>query len=239
MIKEKFPTSDEILEYILAQGGDVPRRDIAKAFLIKGEDRRALKDVLKQMVEAGTLEARGKTYQAPELNIFTVVEFLGANEEGDLLGCVIEEEHEHFETSVFLEFSTVGAAKRLEAGQKFISKLRFEGPHLYALCLRPVQETARALAGILRKDRQSFLLEPLDRKDRNLYAVDAASVKKLQAGVGDFVTATFDQGKERTRIVMLDEVVSKAEELTTHLSRLAIHRFDLPQHFPLVDLQVA
>jgi ribonuclease R len=239
MTKTKFPTSDEILEYILAQGGYVARREIAKAFLIKGEDRRVLKDLLKQMVAAGTLEAKGKTYQAPELNTFTIVEFLAANEDGDLLGCIIEEEHERFKTSVILEFPTVEATKRLEPGQKFMAKLRFAGPHLYALCLRRVQDTARALAGILRKDRQHFLLEPLDRKDRNLYAVDAASVKNLQAGVGDFITARFDQSKDRSKIVLLEEVVTKAEELTTHLSRLAIHRFDLPQHFSQDALQEA
>jgi ribonuclease R len=239
MTKTKFPTPDEILEYILAQGGYVARREIAKAFLIKGEDRRVLKDLLKQMVTAGTLEAKGKTYQAPELNTFTIVEFLAANEDGDLLGCIIEEEHERFKTSVILEFSTVEATKRLEPGQKFMAKLRFAGPHLYALCLRRVQDTARALAGILRKDRQHFLLEPLDRKDRNLYAVDTASVKNLQAGVGDFVTARFDQSKDRSKVVLLEEVVTKAEELTTHLSRLAIHRFDLPQHFSQDALQEA
>lgn len=59
---KKIPSSLEIIAYIQSQNGFVLRRDIARAFHVKGPDRRRLKEVLMDLVAKHTLQRRGKSY---------------------------------------------------------------------------------------------------------------------------------------------------------------------------------
>ncbi|MDD9923685.1 MAG: ribonuclease R, partial [Boseongicola sp.] len=62
----RIPSKDEILDWISNNPTLTSKRDIAKAFGIKGSDRIDLKRLLKELEAEGHLEKRRKTYRDPE-----------------------------------------------------------------------------------------------------------------------------------------------------------------------------
>ena len=61
-----FPSKEKILEFIRSSPNEVGKREIARAFKIKGQDRIALKKVLKELTADGLLEkGHGKSLQDP------------------------------------------------------------------------------------------------------------------------------------------------------------------------------
>ena len=63
----QMPTKKDILDWISAHPTLTGKRDIAKAFHIKGATRIDLKRLLKELEEEGYLEKRKKTYRDPEI----------------------------------------------------------------------------------------------------------------------------------------------------------------------------
>ena len=62
----RIPSKDEILAWISDNPALTSKRDIAKAFGIKGSDRIELKRILKELESEGHLEKRRKTYRDPD-----------------------------------------------------------------------------------------------------------------------------------------------------------------------------
>ena len=51
-----FPTKDEVLTYVRESPTPVGKREIARAFAIKGADRQRLKALLKELKAEGALD---------------------------------------------------------------------------------------------------------------------------------------------------------------------------------------
>ena len=62
----RIPSKDEILEWITRNPTLTAKRDIAKAFGLKGSDRIDLKRLLKELEAEGHLAKRRKTYRDPD-----------------------------------------------------------------------------------------------------------------------------------------------------------------------------
>ena len=62
----RLPTKAEVLDWIEQNPTLTAKRDIAKAFGIKGAARIDLKRLLKELAEDGHLEKRRKTYRDPD-----------------------------------------------------------------------------------------------------------------------------------------------------------------------------
>lgn len=232
MTKSALPPQGDLLEYILAQGGYVARRDIARAFRIKGVERRLLKDFLKSLVEQGVLETQGKSYRARELKEFVVVEVLDPNNEGDLLGCVIEEGHPHFEETVILRPPAVQRISFLKKGDKWLVKLVFIERHLEGSLVRRIEAQPRSMVGILKQEAIQWYLAPLDKKERSLYLMDPLSVKEKAAQSGDLVEVSLEKDPSHPhKIGRVQEILARQDHIAKHLSMIPIHQFDLPYIF--------
>ena len=84
---EDFPDTAEILRYIQESPTPVDKRDIARAFNLKGAQRRRLREVLADLQEAGKLADKGKKKLAPpdrRLPPVGVVEVSDIDEDGEL-----------------------------------------------------------------------------------------------------------------------------------------------------------
>ena len=81
-----LPSREDLLAYIREHPGRISRRDIARAFRIKGGDRTWLRETLKDLEASGALEREGKRVRAPEsLPEVTVVEIAGRDTDGEIL----------------------------------------------------------------------------------------------------------------------------------------------------------
>lgn len=230
--KTKIPSESEVVDYVQSQNGFVLRRDIARAFQIKGPDRRRLKEVLMALVAQHALERRGKSYRVKVESDLTVIEILGLNEEGNFIGCVIEENHHNFEENVHLILPTPSLEKQLHNGDRWAAKLQIVDDHLEATLLRRFVVEPKGTLGLLQQDGNRILLAPLERKDRELYLVDPASCDRFSANVGDLVEASLEKvARERFKVAHVLKVLSPKQDLVHHLSHMAIHRYDLEIEF--------
>lgn len=87
----RIPSKAEILDWISANPTHTSKRDIAKAFGIKGADRIDLKRILKELEAEGHLQKRKKTYRDPDqLPPVTVLQVKAPDADGDLYGRPLE-----------------------------------------------------------------------------------------------------------------------------------------------------
>ena len=83
-----IPTRDEILKFIAEHEGETTKRDIAKAFNIKGADRIPLKRLLREMAAEGLLGGSRKEAACvgkATCPAFLSCEVTGRNKEGYLV----------------------------------------------------------------------------------------------------------------------------------------------------------
>ena len=87
----RIPSKDEILGWIADNPGLSAKRDIAKAFGIKGAERIELKRILKDLEGEGTLERRRKSYRDAEaLPPVSVLMILPVDNNGDQFARALE-----------------------------------------------------------------------------------------------------------------------------------------------------
>ena len=87
-----IPTKDQIRQWIAENPGLVAKRDIAKAFGIRGDAKIDLKRLLREMEEEGALEKKARRFREPgSLPPVAVLQVLAPDRQGDLFAVPLEE----------------------------------------------------------------------------------------------------------------------------------------------------
>ena len=87
MAKGRVPTRDELLAFIKESATPVGKREIARAYGLKGDQRIELKELLRDLRDTGDIAAdRAKTFKDPQaLTDITVLEITRIDGDGHLL----------------------------------------------------------------------------------------------------------------------------------------------------------
>src|SRR5438067_2231509 len=86
-----LPSEAQIVEFIGTAEGRVGKREISRAFGIKGNDRIALKQLLKRLESEGKLARKArKLTDATRLPPVAVLEIVGSDEDGELIAIPVE-----------------------------------------------------------------------------------------------------------------------------------------------------
>jgi len=237
----KLPTKTDILDWIAANPTLTSKRDIAKAFGIKGAARIDLKRILKELESEGHLEKRKKTYRDPDrLPPVTVLQMKAPDENGDLFAQPLEWHGEGIEPTVlFLPRATDPA---LGEGDRILARLQVvhEADHNYeARLIRRIGASPRKVVGIFRKGHEGGRILPIDKgsdkewtvaPDATHGAKDGELVEAEQAG-----PRATRMGLPKARIVerLGDPSEPKA------VSLIAIHQHGIPDDFPPKVLEEA
>src|SRR3546814_5662761 len=82
-----LPGKDEVLRFIQDTPGRVSKREIARAFGVKGDDRVELKPILQEMAREGMIDRgrRKEVRQAGALPNVLMIEITGPDVDGELL----------------------------------------------------------------------------------------------------------------------------------------------------------
>ena len=229
----RIPTRDEILEWISNNPTLTSKRDIAKAFGIKGSDRIELKRVLRDLEADGHLEKRRKTYRDPDrLPPVSVLLVTGPNRDGDLFARPLEWQGEGPEPVVLVIPRESDPA--LGEGDRILARVTLvtAEDHAYeARLIRRIGTNPRKILGVFRKSAEGGRILPIDKGvDREWRvapgathgAKDGELVEAEQSGPKDRM------GLPRARIVtrLGDPSQPKA------VSLIAIHQHGIPDDFP-------
>ncbi|TMV66915.1 ribonuclease R, partial [Thioclava sp. BHET1] len=161
----QLPTKADILQWIADHPGATAKRDIARAFGIKGAARIELKRMLKELESEGQLEKRKKSYRDPDaLPPVTVLQVLAPDENGDLFVKPLEWEGRAPAPRIL--FLPRKADAPLGEGDRILGRLnRVDGEDYgyEARLIRKIGYNPQKILGIFRKDAEGGRLVPIDK----------------------------------------------------------------------------
>ncbi|HEX7760731.1 MAG TPA: ribonuclease R, partial [Caulobacteraceae bacterium] len=227
-----LPDREALLAFI-RQAGETDKAAIARAFGLKGADRRALRDLMKELETSGALGRRGRKGVAeagalPPVGVADVVE---RDTDGEL----------------FVRLTKAGedmplirlAPDRLEAaagapglGDRLLVRFdRLETGETEARIIKRLGQSAHRILGVIRKSNREIRVEPVDRKTKEsllLNPVEAANLRD-----GDLVLAQVGGAAERRygpKRGKVLEVVGREDDPRA-ASLIAIHTHGIPTGF--------
>ncbi len=229
----KLPTKADILDWIAANPTLTAKRDIAKAFGIKGAARIDLKRLLKELEAEGHLEKRKKTYRDPDrLPPVSVLQVQEPTLDGDLFARALEWHGEGVEPIILVIPRASDPA--LGEGDRILARLQVvhQEDHNYeARLIRRIGSNPRKVVGVFAQGSEGGRIKPIDKgsdkewmvaADATGGAKDGELVEAEQAGPKGRM------GLPRARIVerLGDPSAPRA------VSLIAIHQHGIPDDFP-------
>ncbi|MCA0301212.1 MAG: ribonuclease R [Proteobacteria bacterium] len=243
MAKGRVPTRDELLAFIRESATPVGKREIARAYGLKGDQRIELKELLRDLRDSGDIAAdRAKTFKDPQaLTDIAVLEIVSVDDDGHLLAVPRKHDEE-----------TDGPAPRIEivpqatrgvpapaVGDRVLASLKRRGKATYeARIIRRLGSGARRILGLYEEPpgRGGLgLVTPTDRKLRQSFDIRAADRNDARPGDIVWVEATGTALSRRARVL---EVVGAMSDPRT-VSLISIAANDIPVEFPAAALEEA
>ena len=229
----KMPSKDEILQWISDNPTLTSKRDIARAFGIKGAARIDLKRMLKELEAEGHLQKRKKTYRDPDkLPPVSVLQVEEPTPDGDLMARPMEWQGEGVAPRVMIVARASDPA--LGEGDRILARLSEVAGEVHqyeARLIRRIGTNPLKVLGVFRKRTEGGRIVPIDKGDGKEWEVlgdatggarDGELVEAEQAGPKGRL------GLPRARVVQRlgDPSAPKA------VSLIAIHQHGIPDDFP-------
>ncbi len=231
----KIPTRQDILDWIAEHPSETGRRDLARAFGLKGADRIELKRLLRDLEAEGLLERRKRSYRDHgALPSVAVLEVTGPDAQGDLFARPLERANEGVGARIVVLPAREGPA--LGAGDRILAKLvpsQAEGIDYEARPIRRIgtAASARKVLGIFRRMPEGGRILPIDKGEEKEWAVPPDAMQGARDG--ELVEAEQSGplnrlGLPRARIVarLGDPGAPRA------VSLIAIRQHGIPDVFP-------
>ncbi|HEX5380360.1 MAG TPA: ribonuclease R [Phenylobacterium sp.] len=225
-----LPDRETLIRFI-REAGETDKAEIARAFGLKGADRKALREMLKELESSGALGKRGRRGLAeagavPPVGVADVVE---RDTDGELLVRLTKGEDAPLVRLAPDRAEAVGPAPGL--GDRLLVRFeRLESGELEARLIKRIGASAHKILGVVRKARRETRVEPVDRKSKESLVIPEAESGDLRDG--DLVLAQVGlsearYGPKRGKIL---EVVGR-EDQPRAASLIAIHSHGIPTGF--------
>jgi ribonuclease R len=222
--KQSLPTEADVAAFIANAPGKVAKRDVARAFGVKGKDKLALKAMLKSLRPAKTA-ANG----LPPLVELEVVEI---DTDGEAFGKPLLWNEGRAGAPPVLPL--VGAKAAPGVGDRVLAKIEpYVGTASYthqARIIRDLAKDAPRVVGIFRKTSTGGRIVPSGKKERDDIVVQRGD--EGDAKDGELVVAELTRHRGRGLAqARVRETLGSAED-PRNTSLIAIHTHGIPDHFP-------
>lgn len=229
---DQLPTKTQILDWIAAHPGLTAKRDIAKAFNVKGAARIDLKRLLKELEAEGHLDKRRRGYRdAEKLPPVTVLHILPPDRDGDIFARPLEWQGEGAEPRIL--FNPRKADDPVAAGDRILARVNpveHQDHHYEARLIRKIGTNPHRILGIFRKATEGGRIVPIDKGGEQEWRVRAGETQGAQDGelVEAEQAGPKRLGLPQARIIdrLGDPSAPKA------VSLIAIHQHGIPDDFP-------
>ena len=230
-LPQGLPDRETLIAY-LREHGEAAKGDMARAFGLKGADRRALREMLKTLEEEGALGRRGKKgfVEAGALPAVGVVDVVERDADGDLYVRLTQAGDDA--PNVWLApggHEVIAGAPGL--GDRFLVRfVRLEDGVHEAQVIKRLGQSAHKILGVIRKSHREVRVEPVDRRTRETLVLTDPSARDLRDG--DLVLAQVGTSAERygPKRGKLLEVIGR-EDQPRAASLIAIHTHGIPTGF--------
>jgi ribonuclease R len=231
----QIPTKEQITDWLAAHPGASSKRDIAKAFGIKGAERIELKRLLKELEAEGGYERRRGAVAAPDtdkLPPVTVLAMLAPDASGDQFAEPLEWQGSGPAPRVL--YVPARSDAPLAAGDRFLARMTEvagEGYGWEARLIRRFGEAAHRVVGVFRKTAEGGRISPIDKGSEREWRVPPGAT--LEARDGELVEAELAGPKGRMGLPAARIVARLGDPSAPRaVSLIAIHQHGIPDDFP-------
>lgn len=240
-----FPSKEDVLKFIESSSSEVTKREIARAFNIRGDDRIALKRLLREMREEGLFGKRRnrRLHKIGKLPPVAVVEIREIDIDGETIARPVEwplDANDSTPPPTILMAPSRGPTGALGIGDRVLARLKPVGDGQYeGTALRRVEADRREVLGVIQIRGSTVKIIQTEKKARRELTVDTEDTQG--ATHGELVLAELLPGRRgrmgpgRARV---KERLGRGDEPRS-ASLIAIHTHDIPHEFDAATLAEA
>jgi ribonuclease R len=221
-----LPTRQQIVDFITSSDTSAGKREIARAFGLHGNDKIALKALLKDMADEGLIDgAPGRAFHKmgglPKVTVLRIADI-----EGDTVWAVPERwEGEGVPIPRLRVRERVGKGSALGVGDRILARTEEAGKGWIAHPMKKLERGEETMLGVLREEGGKLWLQGVEKKERRDFMVSDAG----DAKAGDLVLA--EKAGRPPRITA--RVVERLGDpfAARSFSLIAIHKHGIPNVF--------
>ncbi len=237
-----LPSKQEIIDYIRDNPGKAGKRDIARAFGIKGAARTDLKVMLRELQNDNEIaRKRGGFTPKGELPPVGVLLVQKPDEDGDIWATPVAWDDEEGDPPR-IEVPPTRDAKTLGQGDRILAKIIKDDQGYHARVIRKISAGPQTFLGVFRETSEGGRILPVSKKSDKEWQVAKSDVNGAKDGelveVERAPGGKSSLGPKKGRVVerLGDPMAPKA------ISLIAIHEHEIPNEFPdeaLTEAQAA
>lgn len=228
-----------IVDYITETGAPATKRDLARAFNLKGEQRIALKAALKELMESGRLEkTAAKAYAIPNAHNIPAVAVFEITEvtiDGEVYGRPVDNADLEKQLGDPIAIEPKSATQPPVEGDRVLAKLSHgHDGSINARMMRVLgRQRLKLIVGRAIKNKKGWIIEPVDKRARETY--DLPSVPEGLVD-GHLVEVSLqndptNRGAMQRKIARIREIIGHDDDPKA-ISLIAMYENGLNPHFP-------
>ena len=226
-----LPSKEQVLEFIRESPGRVGKREIARAFHVRGDDRAILKQLLKELADEGAIERGRRRGLAPAgtLPPVTVIEITGIDRDGELMARPLSWRGEDEPPRIIMGPERRGAPA-LGIGDRVLARLNASADGIYeARTIKRIAAAPDEVLGVYTTIAGSARIISTDRRRKQDYVV--APGGEGGAERGELVLAEVLPGRRLG--LRQARVIERLGDMSNprSLSLIAIHKHGIPTAF--------
>jgi ribonuclease R len=228
-----LPSRDDVLQWISDNPTKTSKRDIARAFGIKGQARIDLKRLLKELEADGHLEKRRKSFRDPEtLPPVSVCRVVGADSDGDLFLEPVEWDGDSpAPQAVFIEKKGDPALAEGDRVLVRLAPVSGEDHGYEARLIRRIGTGPRKILGLYKASAEGGRVTPIDKGSDREWRVPPGANEGARDG--ELVEAEQTGPKSRMGLPLARVIARLGDPgAARSVSLIAIHQHDIPDQFP-------
>ncbi len=224
-----LPDKDTLIAF-LREAGEAQKADIARAFGLKGIERRQLREMLKTLEAEGALGKRGRKgfSEAGALPAVGVADVVDRDADGELYVELVKGGEDA--PRALLLPDREGKAPAPGLGDRLLVKFARGAEGWEARLVKRLDAGTNRVLGVIRKSARETRVEPVDKRSKDVLLIPNAVAGDLRDG--DLVLASIEKGDHRygpKRGKILESI--GREDDPRAASIIAIHAHGLPTGF--------
>ncbi len=233
-----LPSREQVLAYLAEHPGEAGKREIARAFGIKGgADKIALKALLKDIEAEGVVEKRrGRLSRTGDLPPVTVLEITARDRDGEFLAVPNEWPTEEGDPPRIVVVPSRAPGPAPGIGDRVLARLSAGEEGYTARVIKLLARKPATLYGVVRRTAEGAQIEPVDRKQRVL-VIAAEALKGAREGDLVAVRLVRSTGRGPDRATVEEVIGSMKDEKAVSLIAILAH--NIPHEFPPEVLKAA
>ncbi|HEX9932075.1 MAG TPA: RNB domain-containing ribonuclease [Allosphingosinicella sp.] len=224
-----LPTREQILAFIEESDEPAGKREIAKAFGLSGQDKIALKQLLRDMTDEGLIDAApGRAFHkmggVPKVTVLRIVD---VDDSGQAWAVPERWEADLPEPRLRVLERRGGKGSALGVGDRILARTEQRGNGYAAHPMKKLLKGSELVMGVVhREGDRGFWLKPVEKKERRELPISEIG----GAEPGDLVLAE-KVGRPPRLTARVSEVLG-GPFAPRSISLIAIHKHGIPHEFP-------